>query len=279
MQVLPFVFSLILVFFFLTSRLASEERLDKKILSSCFMVHKNRLDLIKRGELYNVFSLKQPPERKKTNEQDKKKSTHRQLRPQGSYGDYHKFSLAFFLKKTDQLTFQFAKHKLFTVLKACYGEKLSLELYDEMIHSFLQQKPQKVCNLELKTPVLKEQFFSLLTDKKYPLEDVLVTEVFKDNALCYFFFLNIDFFQKLFPSQEIKTYLADEYKQRCELKSFVLVKEKVLPQLMNLCPDWENIYFDQLICFQSVRKKQIKPVIKDQKNEFFYCPTIEVNER
>lgn len=275
MQVLPFVFSLILVFFFLTSRLASEERLDKKLLSSCFQVHKNRLGLINKGEACKLRAARKPFARSKPDDSEIK-IAETCYRPEGDCDNNQRISLGFFLKKTDELSYQFAKVKLYNVLSAFYKNRISVELLDELVTCFITQKPKRLCNLVLKSEESKKQFFNLLTDKNYPLEDILVTDIYKDNALCYFFYLRKDVFDKLFQSSQTQAYLEKEYKMRCELKSFVLVKERVLPYLINVCPEWTGVYFDQLLCFQSPAKKQIKASVKNQKNEFFYFSTDEV---
>lgn len=278
MQVLPFVFSLILVFFFLTSRLASEERLDKKMLSSCFQVHKNRLGLINKGEACKLRTARKPFARSKMGDPEIKISEPC-FRPEGVCDNNHRISLAFFLKKTDELSFQFAKTKLYNVLSAFYKHRISGDLLDEILSCFITQKPKRLCNLVLKSEEAKKQFFNLLADKNYPLEDILVADVYKDNAFCYFFYLRKDIFEKLFQSTQTVTYLEKEYQMRCELKSFVLVKERVLPYLINICPDWTSVYFDQLLCFQSPAKKQIKATVKNQKSEFFYFSTDEVTSQ
>lgn len=277
MQVLPFVFSLILVFFFLTSRLGSEERIDKKILASCFMAHKERLNLVKKAETYQMRTLRKPYTKSKVPEEKKKQVSH-PYRPDQSMSYFNKLSLAFFLKKTDELTLQFAKRKLFDVLSFIYKERLSSELFEDMLTCFIAQKPQRLCNLDLKNAKFKDEFFLLLTDKVCPLEEILAVEPFKDNALCYFFFLRKDLFESLFPSSGTKAYLEKEYKMRCDCKSFILVKEKISPDLMSLAPEWTGVYLDQLLCFQAPSKKVIKASVKGEVNEFFYFPITGANE-
>jgi hypothetical protein len=275
MQVLPFVFSLILVFFFLTSRLSSEERIDKKILSSCYLVHKNRLNLVNKAEACKVKTLRKALSQAQI-EEGEKKVLKKSYRPKSSYDDSHKLSLSFFLKNSDELTFQFAKKKLFDILGHFYQEKLSPELFDAMITGFITQKPKRLCNLDLSNDLLRHKFFLLLTDRQNPLEELLTVETFKDQALCNFFFLRHDLFEALF-SYRTESYLEKEYKLRCDLKSFVLVKERVLPHLITICPEWTTVYFDQLLCFQAPSKKHIKATCGTQKNEFFYMPIEEAN--
>lgn len=240
------------------------------------MVHKNRLLLVKKAEGCQLRALRKPHGQKgnAAKETNYKKTPYR---PEDSMDNGHKLSLAFFLKKTDELTYHFAKSKLRQTLQTFYPEIMTSDLFDEMLSCFLTQKPKRLCNLELRSQESQKSFHELLVHESNPLEDLITTETFKDNAICYFFFLKRDLFEQFFQSDELISYLEKEWQQRKDVKSFVLVKERVTPLLISVCPEWNLVYFDQMLSFQTPPKKNIKAQIKDHTQEFFYYPTNEVD--
>lgn len=273
MQILPFVFSLIIVFFFLIARLNSSDALDRIVNSAIYNRHKARLELVKKGSAYNLRSLRAPRKCDHTNKACMFKPP--VYRPMRVTENFHKFSLGFLFKNIDAVSLMFAKNELFYVLSSVYQDLMTQEFYEDLLESVIKKQPKRLCNLELSSKAHQNIFYKLLTHPEYPLEDVLTTDVFKDNALCYFFFLNYDLFCRLFASSVLKDYFHKEWQVRKEKKSKVLVKETVQPFLLELCPKWSSVYTDQLLSFQSPVETHLKVKDKPGSREFFYCPISE----
>jgi len=270
MQTLPFVFSLIFVFFLLISRLGQEDKSDRMLFKAFNKKAELRLNLLKKAEracLYEKkISLKKTKEPTQEGNPQIPQKPSRALKPAGNFA---KLSLGFLQKPLDEMTIQFVKKELFRVLQKFYKEDLSYELYEEFLKASYLQKPLKLCQLRLKNRLLQQSFYKLLIHPDFPLEELVTLEMFDNKALFYFSHLQKGLFDELF-SQTVEPFYCEEQKLQKMLKTKNLPKESLTFLLPNLAPTWSLVSIDQLICFKNPDKKALKANFIKDAQEFFH---------
>lgn len=254
MQLIPFIFAIILAFFMIISRLASENVEDAtvlKLLKEDKIQECNLLKKIERRGCYQV--VKRNPKQK-----DLPKKTSALKRPKKGSQENSKLSLRVFNAPMDESMKQFIKKLFLTILEKNYPKKASTELLDGLLIALIEQKTEELAQINLKNLKLQKVYLSLLTDEHCPLERLFTLKTFEKNTLFYFSHLQKMLFEEVIGQDiALKIYEIEE-KFFKDFKQPIVPKEKWLTLLPALSYQINPVFMDRLICFNDPKKTFLK---------------------
>lgn len=249
MQLIPFIFAIILAFFVIISRLSSENMEDAAILRF-LKNYKNQewvlLKKIERNQTRNLLSKKSQP------------AESHLKRPKTSSKENSKLSLRVLNAPIDEITKQYLKKLFLTILEKNYQDRATEEILNAILMAAKEQKTEELDQIDLKNLKLQKQYFSLLTDVNCPLGELFTLKTFEKNALFHFSNLKKGLFEEVLGQDVALKVYEIEKKFFLEFKQTIVPKEKWMMLLPTLSYQLNPVFMDRLICFKEPKKSLSK---------------------
>lgn len=272
MQLLPFVFSIILVFALLLARLGQEEALDKTLMSSLNRTQKAHLGLLAKAERAFFIKERALPKNKTENTKIPLKKVMKScdLRLEGSSSSVSKLSLSVFQKPLDEMTKHQLKRLFHELMQNFYGASYEREIFDCLLQEVVNKKIKHIYELDFHNEKLQKNYFKLLTHSTYPLESLVTLDPLDGQAFFQFFTLKKELFEAVFPEVKEGGFYKKEQEIKKKLKTQFVPKEQIKPLILEIAPHLSLVFIDLAISFKNLEVPVLRPVASENQEVFFY---------
>jgi len=268
MQVIPYIFALVMAAVFILARMGQENLGDQLVIKAIQDRTTSQLKLLKKGELGKCFERIKIQRAPASMEVKKRKKT-KSARPEFAITEYEKLSLKVFSEPIDELTYQFIHAKLFHYFETTYPGLVDPDFFELLLKIFKETQETKLCQIKLPTEEDQKKYYKLLIHPLHPLEETCTLISFSKNALFNYYKLKLDLFYAIFGQTEASGLLEEEMKLKESGSKPIFSKEKIGALFPQLIPDWSRVAIDRLISFSN-KEELILRVCSNQDSDFFY---------